>query len=84
MEKAKKRVWKDKDINRNDIDLRMSRNALFISKWMDSQNVYFISNKHDPSLLEKTLRKQKNETTLGIGGTKVNKNCNKLMAYVAN
>ena len=61
-------IKKDENINRGDIDMRMHRNPLSITKLMDNRNVYFVSDTHDPSLLQKASRKQKNEITLEIGG----------------
>ena len=74
---------KDQDMNRGNIDWRMDRNVLAITKWVNNRAVYFISNIYDSNLLENTSRKQKDETALVIGDSKVNKDHNKPMGCVS-
>ena len=60
----------------------MEENGLSITKWMDNNVAYFVSNMHNSKKSESVSRKNKDGTEIVIGGNQVNKDYSKHMGYL--
>nr|CAH7754792.1 unnamed protein product [Callosobruchus chinensis] len=72
----------DKEMNRGDIDFRISTDGLTALKWMDKRSVLFLANYQNPNVIERVPRKSKSGVVEEVTCPRMVKDYNCHMGYV--